>query len=1704
MHWNLALFQSLYNSIEAGGIDTELFKYLLEDLQSLNLNEKFPKNTTSRSKLEKGEISLEDGSTYKLSQDFIAATIKLSDELNLDELAAAELILSSFSGDDSLRNDNYNDILLVKNGKVQYYLRRQYILQIAAYIVGCVEVDDVVYTQLSRGNTLFETILSGLGAIHRELAEIKQSINRAQILDTDNVLFQQNVKFTRDFLLREYDSLGQLLFNTAKRNLKSGKQNTLAVLDHVSSMDANDFFQVYYLPTVFYLFQNLESMPDEDVRSLHSKFLSDLKGETLYTKPFQIFTIFVFLSFFISWCKQDPEARAKRIDFRTEIDIPMTMSTELGAIEQLLVFAADTSDMESSISTEIFYDIRSLLQRHLPRLVPTQLMDTTSTYSEPVKLRTTGSNTGNNGNLGFLGSNLSTSMRPNSTNEEQKKRRKNRFSYRQIKLSSGMQKILLHTFNGVLQTVISDCAFLLTRIKDSEEDSLLSGEDLSLDDVAVKADLERFFLSIYYFYASRPQYAEQFWQDKESSAYGFIEWSTKCTDPLMRSCFYYMISSLACGIGNGTNVFHYFGETSPVSWASIAQHINDYISKITNLSTVIQQRQQIQESIEVTGTEVALEEGLNEEAIILLSSLFTLVSTVAQNVSEDIKISLCNLFKDIVFGFAKLDTPLVGACFMVLGTLLPRQKSIRLSFWFSLDTLIFRDRPLIGPTSSYTSAFEVRLTNVSEVLGFLYLMDKLLKIDNPGDSSEQLATFGTLEFPPKLGQGYRKVGFWPYFDYILMKIFVPSANMSNQGNRDSIQHLILQIIDTSLRSFDYSAILNSITANADLNKLVATNNIVDYILENPATAVFNYLFDEKVYQTLFGIATVGVDFLPTELSGDATPITLLELSIKIINTTLTYQETFIEEFLPMLMKYKTDIFFLPKYIGLKGLRSFYDAIFFNLQIVPNLALYVGAPQPALALFSLRVLEKLAVLRDGEDSSNPTNNKFMTILDTVDESSRIKDAFITQIDSPIDSDETLTLKLEILKFINENLWYSRKTATVAHLLLGFEVSSNNISLGPKLSTYIASGHSCFGSIVSLLVASLAEIDSNNIQRHLITLIATSMEIILKLCRNPMTSRIVFENLSAERLFEKLVKYDPQVGKVTLWENRLFEFQTSEEITDFVNSESIQAILLFLTYRNHLIDYLSLFLHHTSFNGTESQVLVYTSFLVSNATFSARIFSFLDILNYGTIPTPPEIDGKLSVFEDLRIPLDDISLNVSCSGTVFNLERIDNLMRLYKRAHEQALPPGKFSLDGKRTYDEVADTEISLIKSHVCYLLGNKMFEDLRLSVIKSWVQLVQIVVTDGKLSPLTRSNFILEVFSTIVPRVNDYVELDISFSEQLVSLIVFLYEIYEKDLLMIGKHKAVDARVLDIFRVSIHGIISPLSSIFLRSDCYVLANQYLTRLLREKKFNGDVLRYLRINSDQLVEVVCNDSIYGQGTSRIASILLLDALVRIGNLNRENFILENLTKTSKLLLVIRLLKDMDNILTSGDSSIDLGDFLYELGTFKAITYLLIRIAESRAGAQALVENKILQTIDSCSFLKMDPNLGVNLVFNELPGRKSGRSMVNFSLEIPLILDEEGEDTLSLFELIIPVFQLLCAILIGVGSQNKQVIWSVKKLLFSFRKLLVGIFKRDALESSADDQKTSRASWGLSEMVKLASILCVLTGYQGEQNLLTEGNM
>lgn len=1685
MSWGASPFESLYNSIDGGNLDINLLKPLIPDLSNLNLNGDKVKNPTSRSKLEADEVELPDGNTYKLSKNFIYAAIQLSDAMNLDELICCQLVVSSLPDLDALNSISNSIISLVRNGKVQYFIRRQYILQIVSYIVNCVNTNDAAYKELTKSGELVKNILAAFNSIHVQLSEIKQTINKAQILETYDVLFQQDVKFKRDFLLKEYDTLSQILFGLVEQGHFNTKDAILQIIQHVAELDSNDYFIVYYLPSIFHAFRMFGKLfPENEVFGLHKHFLSELRADTIYKKPVKVTIIFVFLSFFIVWCKESPETRTARVDFKTDIDEPMTSAVELGAIEQLLIISADTSIIEKTKSIELYYNIRLLLERHIPRLIPKQLIDNETAYINS----TTADNIATNPMMinGRLG--VANKESPLS---------KAKYQFHEVQLSETTSDMFASAFHSVLQTIINDCAFLLTKIKDAEEDSLMSGEDLNLDDICVKADLERFFITIHYFYAARPEYSEEFWNDRESNTYGFIEWASKSKDILIRSCFYLMVASLSFGSKNVLDVFHYFGENSTVSWTLIANCIKDYVLKIGNLNNVIQERQRLQDTSDVNNTEVALEEGLNEETIIFLSSLFTLIGSVASEVDESIKQTLSSLFTDILFEFVKLDTPLAGACFKTLSCLVPQETSMRSKFWFSLDSLIFKSYSLTSSSNSYRAALGSFLSTFTEVQGFLHLFDKLTIIDQV-EGDMQFLKFGTLQYPSKLGQSYRKAGIWPYYDYILNDVFFPLTRIDNENRRRSIYKPTLNIIKNALYSFDYSVILNSSKTGADLDKLVVSDNFITYVQESAAPAIFNYLFTDKVYMPLLEVIEFGVDQLSIDLEGGDEQLHLIELAVTILDTALEYQNTYIEEFIPIFKNQRRAIFFTPKDVGLHGLRNFYDALFFNLTVIPHLGLYVGVDHHNLAAKALSVLDKLTNSSNTALPEYSMCDKTLTILDSVDESSRIKDAFMTQIDSSITSDHNLELKIKILNFLSTRLSYTSDKITVSHLLLGFQVS-DVISDGPDLSTFIKSGNSLFNSIATLLVSSLQVLTRRSIDYAPMRLANLCIEILLKICRNPLTSDITFSYLEQLGLFDCLLKLDPDVTKFTLFNGRVFDDKSISEEREFLNSKSMGSLLSFLSYKTYLVQFLSRFIHRVSFSGTESQVNACVSRLISNTIYSAKIFSFFDTLNYPRVPLEQESTQSIKTFSDLTIDLTTISIKDLCDDEVFDFSSVEKLAKLYidSRLPAQSTSMVLVQKDGdprKKILSE-AESELQIIKKNVTCLLYNKLSEEYQLSILHSWVQLVQIIVTDGKLDSIARSKFILEVFTAVIPKLNDYVEFDISFSEELVSLVVFLYEIYGKDRLEVNQHETMDSRLSDIFRLCIHGILSPMTSVALRSDFYTLINQYLVQVLKDRITTKEVSQTIRMNCEQFVHTVCNDAIYGQGTNRITSILLLDSLVQMGSMTPENFVLECLTKSAQLHLIIRSMKNLDNMLDSDPYQISIDDLLYEITTFKTTVFFLIRIAETRAGAKALVENKIFQVIESCSFLKIDPDLGMNLVFDEVQMNNSKFAKTNISLDNHVFV-ENNTNCISLFELISPIFQLLSCILVSSGDQNKGVISSTRSLLVTLRKLLVGIFKRDAL-SDADIYKNQEfPSEALELLVKLSVVLCTLTGYRGEE--------
>ena len=79
------------------------------------------------------------------------------------------------------------------------------------------------------------------------------------------------------------------------------------------------------------------------------------------------------------------------------------------------------------------------------------------------------------------------------------------------------------------------------------------------------------------------------------------------------------------------------------------------------------------------------------------------------------------------------------------------------------------------------------------------------------------------------------------------------------------------------------------------------------------------------------------------------------------------------------------------------------------------------------------------------------------------------------------------------------------------------------------------------------------------------------------------------------------------------------------------------------------------------------------------------------------------------------------------------------------------------------------EGSKISDFVTKYLVSTDLKDVQLKCLHSWCQLIEILVTDSGINSL---NFILEVLQVIIPKINDYFDVDILFSEEMVSLCVY--------------------------------------------------------------------------------------------------------------------------------------------------------------------------------------------------------------------------------------------------------------------------------------------------------------------------------------------
>lgn len=1615
--------------------------------------------------------------------------------MSIDELVAAELILNA-SGDSTRLSLNN-----VQGGIASFHIRRQYILDLVRFFLDSQDQGDLLDSKFksfvsriakSQPSLLYRT-LKGMKDIEELFTKLQEKESRATFLgQLESREFVETLKLRRDFLLTEHDCLAQILYSLIEHDHLDYKTDVSKIFTHIQSIDSYDTILMHYVPAIAQLGLRLDPNQSSNPVSLSVKealnvktILSNEKGWKLqYWRG----TVQLFYYTYLSGLYRAKSLEGDYlggVDNKTDILDPIREAIDAGAFELLLFVASDINPCDTQF--EPFVDFRPQLQF----------------YVQPFK------------SLGNISPNLS--------------------------------DLIISCLEKFIEAVIANIADILREMRLNEEDMFLANaqsETYNEGEDPVGMDLERFFIFVSCLFYGRPDAASMFWMDPESDLYGFVQWASQCDILVMSAAFSHMFASLATGHFCASAAHKFLSETTTsasfasrtrkialISWHHIFGNIGDAISRL-------KPPQPPPSSLLLSKAKVIADiPDLDQFDILILTNFFSILSQVVKYSPEAREDLLSNEEYQLVptlFEFLSFYTPLYGPILNVCsGLSLTTTPKYKEQLWFSLDlwlfntTVAFPQNEYLGASIPSKERLARLMDTYSSVLGFSQLLESLLR--SSGDHPDLYS----LPYPENLGEKYRTPGIWPYVDYMINEVFYTATTTDSldKESQAALQSISLKFIRHCLELFDSEIAVLSASAGVNLDVVVRAPSFISYLLAHPSTPAMSYLFNSKIYNPLIAIASIGIDAI-SELPESSPVIEMLIDSLKVINSIFDLQNTFIDIIVKVYRKSGDSNIHLSTH----GLSSFEDAILYNIQIISHLALYVGSSNVNLARLALQLLDRISHSTQFSAPSFSTidsrirGNRLLSILETVDESTRIKEGFIEQIERSADyyydsdiAERSMQLKEDIIKLITYNLSQDSKDTTIAHFLLGFKINSDG-----SLSLDVARGGilseiSVLHSIMNILRFGVQHISSTDVPKQA-TVISSGCSLVIQLLlQNPASSYLVLDYFRDNDFFLTLLNFEPIVDLNAFWEG--IPFQNS---ADFLFSDSAKTLEAFLKHRASFLKCLSIEVHTAATSGSLSLVSRFTESLVNmdlkridsfGSSSATRILSFLDVLEY-EIPTMPD-----STIEIVKVFGEQVLTHFFKKDADLEFDTAIAELKLLLRLKGLEFVASK-------SIDSLDDPEFFKGAHYVVETFTKRrVFDRLRasqLECLNSWAKLVLILVNDTNMSPDARTTFLLETFQAIIHKLAQYSVTDVEYAESLASLLVSLFTIYQEDMTTLmrgpdesGTHthhqKSGYDRTHSLFKSAISSVLTPCSTPNLRSELYVISYKYLRWVLGDGAANNkapsslirNCIQIVRTSGDRLIEMICNDAISGEGNTRLTALVLLDVMCSLSTRAHSTFLLDSLVKYNLLLLVVQSITRSDKELTNRENSNTLKMY-YELMGFKSTMSFLLQVARTRQGAHQIIQCDLFGILKSCEFLRIDPDVGIDIPhLSEISGNSSGSSnTTNGHLDPPnatgtgshngTVVTNNGSssgdsnnahqptDTQSTFYgLVAPIFQLVTAVLLSMGPENEPVISRVRSFLQDHELLVVALLRKDVLTSEQQHPK-------LSMLVKHVVLLISLTDY------------
>lgn len=1622
----LALSESRISNIERLGIQLrahiEEFRRLLD---------KKARSEQSRQVLEAGKLELQ-GESYTVSEQFKETVRKVADNLDLDQLDAAEIVLeaqdeSEFSGQ-----------TLETCSIIRFHQRRKALLDCLRLVFSLSDDEDLdegirdwlhafitEVTQLQgtsndeksftqRCLTTMVDIKSWLQALTAKLSTLSMPARGQQTEETEVTGYQ------RVSLVKQHEILGVIVLHLEKQN-RSSVADFESILGTLKRFDKYDNLLVHYFPALSAFISRFGGQDggasNADARALNEKLFP--QGEE---DPWPLVYVHAairswWLAEYSSWYGEHYDgslAPNKLEDENKERSKQFAEALKDGAFDFILSLSADVK------SSDWHDPARHGLRQWLQRKAPPLLSDS-------------------------------------------------------VNFSDFFQEALMEQLEAFIEAFITNMPDILRKLRldEDEQRQLSATQDHDLD-------LERFIVTISYAYEGRPKAAaDGFWGVPDGALMGFMHWASRRASTPLVSSFCEMLQAISEDEECATAAHQFLLDEGSLSsgkirrphsltWVQIFKELTFFSSKIRDRPPVPQTHG--------SGKPNNDHAEMEPESLMMLECYLRLITRLC-SASETARNFLVHHpsfhLTELLFQLASSSIePRLKACaFTTLGSFLSQKtKEAGEYMWTALDVWISggyspgsstsknsAPTSLPTPTSSIERILRGLGTGFEEPNAFVQLLYILVL-----PYVEETGLHDGLPFPENLGVLSRMPGIEPYVDFALGQIFGGHTSELNDVVHMRLLRLTcLDFIATCLNTFNEDLVIFANKSNIMVDNAIQASSLKAYILLHPFGRVMEWLFNEKVMNALF--ATVHQD--PTDIGSSApdSPLMLCLLrGIQVITSILDLQRTYLDIVRP-LVKLQSTHRRIP--VSNASFSSFEDGILNHLSIVADLGLYCGAGQPELIIASLKLLEKLSASPRLASATGTgfgrraERNKLIAALQFNNDSETISKSLLHEMKSIIDinqgpADSAYIIKLHILDFLAACLRTSPDQPTIGHLLLGFQCSSNFIEI--ESGSPFNRGISLFHTILEIAVETPFGEEVGTVSSWLVSLKCKALEVLSQLWKSPLSSALVMAEMrSYQSLFAMFVK-QPVLSSETILDG------TALGNPEFVLSHVSTCLPDFLCQRALTLQYVAAELRDAArshlpslktriFGTLQGSTTEDDGHKIENSTIF-DMFDFLE-LDFGPQIQQPELLWYPDVDLDVCLEYDE-----KTSLSTYDLVKVRELLLLRRaelmKEHRLGDPQDIALVDGQ-----------SAELMEFCHVDNQfKLFWMSRQTLLRSWVQLMLVMTESGELVGPNKTSLVLRTLEAILPNLENRLENELESMELagLAKSLIFSLEFDSESFRLGDMGDLVSDRLFHLFQVSLRAINSLGANPAIKEIFYNISYRYLTGMSDVTGISGVKRRHsvqtVKAAGDRFIDLVCEDAYGGEPSSRISALLHLDALVKMADQENSKYIIESLCRLNFISILVDSIQNFQRDLRETSRE----DMSLQLFYCNLKLALLLHISQSRFGAATVLNAGLFHSIKVSGLFATDPDLGIDI-------------------------DDENA-IIKHYELLTSLMRVICAAVLSRGSQNQHTLEQGRKFFTDNRLSILALFKKSAGIGTESD--SSRQI--IDELAELYILLMSITGF------------